>query len=305
MKKISDRDLINLYQKNLSVWKVAEISGISGQQVHQRLKGLGINMEGSGKRWTSEDEKKLKSLYQNGFVRGDGKLNEFCKKHNRTKQFVCRKAKDLGLTDEKRKLSDRMRKEVSLRAKKHIEENGHNRGALGMKHTQETKDALSKSSLKMWESFSEDRRSEIIMKQIKVRHKNGTLYKEKKASWKSGWRNIGGKDKYYRSRWEANYARYLEWLKQNGEIKEWEHEPETFWFENIKRGTRSYLPDFRVKEKNGDIEYHEVKGWMDDRSKTKIKRMAKYYPDVKLIIIQKKEYDEIKNKMSRLIDGWE
>ena len=94
----------------------------------------------------------------------------------------------------------------------------------------------------------------------------------KYASCKSGWREIGGIRKYYRSRWEANYARYLEFLKVNGEIEKWEHEPETFWFEGIKRGVMSYLPDFRVTEKNGDIVFHEVKGWMDARSITKIKR---------------------------------
>ena len=40
----------------------------------------------------------------------------------------------------------------------------------------------------------------------------------------------------------------LEWLKKNKQIKKWEHEPETFWFEGIMRGCRSYLPDFRVTE---------------------------------------------------------
>lgn len=122
---------------------------------------------------------------------------------------------------------------------------------------------------------------------------------------KQGWREIGGYRKYYRSRWEANYARYLEWLKQLGEIKEWLHEPETFWFENIKRGVRSYLPDFKVTNNNGDIEYHEVKGWMDDRSKTKLKRMKKYYPHIKMVLIQAKQYKEIGKKVSIMISGWE
>src|SRR5687768_3513242 len=94
----------------------------------------------------------------------------------------------------------------------------------------------------------------------------------------ASWRVIGGIRKYFRSRWEANYARYLEWLKTNGEIVSWTHEPKTFWFEKIKRGTRSYLPDFCVIEKNGKEVYYEVKGYMDSKSKTKIKRMAKYYP---------------------------
>jgi hypothetical protein len=125
------------------------------------------------------------------------------------------------------------------------------------------------------------------------------------ASWGCAWREIGGYPKYYRSKWEANYARYLQWLLEKGEIKEWKHEPETFWFEGIKRGCLSYLPDFRVVENNGAVVYHEVKGWMDARSKTKIKRMAKYHPDVKLIVIDSKGYASLKKTMQPIINDWE
>jgi hypothetical protein len=127
----------------------------------------------------------------------------------------------------------------------------------------------------------------------------------KGASWKHGWRTIGEKRIYARSRWEANYARYLEFLLKIGEIKKWEYEPETFWFKEIKRGCVSYLPDFRITNNDGSIEYHEVKGWMDDRSKTKIKRMAKYYPEIKLKVIFRDLYKEIDTKLSGIIEEWE
>jgi len=94
-------------------------------------------------------------------------------------------------------------------------------------------------------------------------------------------------------------------LKQNGKRKEWFHERDVFWFEGIKRGCVSYLPDFKVINFDDSFEYHEVKGWMDDRSVTKIKRMAKYHPHVKLIVIAKKEYTEIKNKLGKVIQDWE
>lgn len=139
----------------------------------------------------------------------------------------------------------------------------------------------------------------------KKRSKVSAKNRGQKTTWKAGWREIGGKKKYFRSRWEANYARYLEYLKKHKEIKEWDHEPETFWFDGIKRGCRSYLPDFRVTLNNGEVEFYEVKGWMDDRSKTKIKRMAKYHPDIKLIVIQEKEYNFIKKAVSPLIPDWE
>ena len=135
--------------------------------------------------------------------------------------------------------------------------------------------------------------------------KGGLALNRPHGSWRAAWREIGGKKSYYRSRWEANYARYLEWLKGRGEIKDWEHEPKTFWFEKIKRGSRSYLPDFRVDLVGGEEEYHEVKGWMDKRSKTKLRRMKKYHPEVVMVLIDAPRYRAIASKMRYIIAGWE
>lgn len=112
-----------------------------------------------------------------------------------------------------------------------------------------------------------------------------------------------GLEGYFKSRMEANVARYLEWLRHMGKIAAWKYEPDTFWFERIRRGTRSYTPDFRIEE-GGRIHYWEVKGYMDARSATKIKRMRIYHPEVELHVIGKDEYAAIK-KWSRLIPGWE
>jgi DUF1365 family protein len=100
-----------------------------------------------------------------------------------------------------------------------------------------------------------------------------------------------------------NYAWYLEFLISKGEIKMWQYEVDTFWFEKIKRGVRSYTPDFKVFTNSGVIEYHEVKGWMDDKSKTKIKRMAIYHPKVVLKVVAEKEYKAIK-KWANIIPNW-
>jgi hypothetical protein len=124
------------------------------------------------------------------------------------------------------------------------------------------------------------------------------------SRFRQGWREIGGKRCYFRSQWEANYARYLEYLKVKGDLKDWFHEPRVFYFEGIKRGTNNYKPDFQVIEKNNTETWHEVKGYMDPKSKTKIKRMAKYYPDIKLIVIEKKDYKMIAGYRG-LIPGWE
>jgi len=119
------------------------------------------------------------------------------------------------------------------------------------------------------------------------------------------WRTIGGKRHYFRSKQEANYGRFLEFLKQRGMIKEWEHEPETFWFKEVKRGINNYKPDFKITNLDGSIEYHEVKGWMDSRSKTKIKRFEKYYPHLKLKVIGVKWYRAASRKLYKIIQGWE
>jgi hypothetical protein len=119
------------------------------------------------------------------------------------------------------------------------------------------------------------------------------------------WRTIGGKRHFFRSKQEANYARWLEFQKQRGIITEWEHEPETFWFDQIKRGINNYTPDYRVTFPDGKIEYHEVKGWMDSRSKTKIKRFQKYHPTRVLKVYDSKWYRSASKKLHKMIPGWE
>ena len=111
---------------------------------------------------------------------------------------------------------------------------------------------------------------------------------------------------YVRSAWEANYARYLIWLQSHGQILKWEYEPTTFEFEAIKRGTRSYLPDFAIWESDTEdpTYYVEVKGWMDAKSKTKLKRMAKYNPDIVIRIVGAKEYKALA-KWKSMIPNWE
>lgn len=126
--------------------------------------------------------------------------------------------------------------------------------------------------------------------------------KPKKARYRQKWVEVGGKRCFFRSLWEVNYAHYLEWLKVNKQILDWEFECDTFWFHAIKRGVRSYLPDFKVTENDGSICYHEVKGYMDSRSKTKLKRMAKYYPNIKIKVIDSYAYYLIAKQVKGLID---
>lgn len=124
-----------------------------------------------------------------------------------------------------------------------------------------------------------------------------------KGKHKGGKReDLGGL--YVRSRWEANWARYLNFLKARGEIAEWSYEPDTFEFP-IKRGTRFYTPDFKVTLPDGSVEYHEVKGWMTPESKTRVRRMAKYHPAVKIVMVERVRYQGVARTMRALIPEWE
>ena len=93
-------------------------------------------------------------------------------------------------------------------------------------------------------------------------------------------------------------------LVEKKQIRSWKHEPKTFWFLNIKRGVRSYLPDYLVVNLDGSHEYHEVKGWMDSRSRTTISRMNKYYPEEKLRIIDAAWFKS-NGKVFCFLPGWE
>ena len=56
---------------------------------------------------------------------------------------------------------------------------------------------------------------------------------------------------------------------------------------------------------NGQVEFHEVKGWMDSRSKTCIRRMAKYHPKVVLKVIDKPVYMGIARTVGGIVPGWD
>lgn len=94
-KRISNQELINIYKKTKSVWKTAEEVGLCGQSVHERLVRIGeINKM---RVFSESDKKNLISQYKK--YRDSGKLNELAIKLGRTKQYICRMAKNYGLTD--------------------------------------------------------------------------------------------------------------------------------------------------------------------------------------------------------------
>lgn len=75
---------------------------------------------------------------------------------------------------------------------------------------------------------------------------------------------------------EAAYAQHLELLKRAGHILRYDFTPEKF-----RLADRTfYTPDFRVVKPDGQVEFHEVKGFMRDDAAVKIKVAAEMHPYV-------------------------
>ena len=232
------------------------------------------------------------------------------------KSNICRKMKELGLKKTKRTKNilnpkkphywtDEEKAEMSKRAKKKYMEKGLSKKFTfkGHKHNKKSLEKISNSSKEFWENVTLQELENRKLKQRETRLKNGTLnpmksqknpYSRTKSGKRKDLNNI-----FFRSAWEANIARYYNYLGI-----EWQFEPKTFIFKNISRGSVSYTPDFYLPQLD---KWVEVKGWMDNKSKTKLKRFKNQYPkeNEKLELITQKEYDKIKKEYSNKIENWE
>lgn len=121
---------------------------------------------------------------------------------------------------------------------------------------------------------------------------------------KRGTYAIGNKEIYFRSLWEANYALYLEWLKEQGQIHEWEYEPERYYFifkegKKLRSLGNGYLPDFRVWETKQKFYLVEIKGY--GQGVQKLKRMKKYHPEIRIELVDKTYYGDLKRKLGKVL----
>lgn len=313
-KPIATPDLIKAYAETKSLKRVGAMFGVQPQLVHYRLKQAGVDTSQAGL-WTEEQKQLVRNHYENTQFKNRLKLDEFAASLGKQKSQVSLLARKMGLSDIKRTFDQRRRRRkfqseeelrahISVTRKRWIAENGHPRGSLGMRHSEQTKTLISKHSKERWNTMTKKQREEYTTKIAKARSLKPARFRTE-TTWKAGWRDIGSKRIYVRSRWEANMARLLEFRRANGDILDWEYEPITFWFEKIKRGVRSYKPDFRVTENDMSQHYVEVKGWMCARSKTTLKRMKKYHPDVKIDLVDGKRFRVIHNQMKHVIKDWE
>lgn len=296
MKKVTDEQILESYKRIGNIWLVGKELGVCGQSVWERLKRMNIETKNPNL-WTPTQLKILKEAYS-GSLSSPININTLAELLGKEKSNVSRKARGLGLTSRHRTKTEAERTAMGLRSKQRIKIHGHPRGAF--KAGKQIR--VCPRCGKFFEVFPSSKQ-----------HYCGATCGRNRAQseGRQGYSRTGKRpdlnNQYFRSRWEANYARYLNFLMANGEpITKWEFEHETFEFKNIKRGTRFYTPDFRVTFKDGHIEYHEVKGWDYPKGRTARKRFAKYYPRLKLVLIEEDFFKAIKRQgMDRLIPNWE
>lgn len=303
--------LFSLYKEHKNVWIVAGIIGGSGQTINSVLTIFNLNTK-----IYKETEEIVEFIKENYLkYKNNHKVKEIANKFNVSEIFISRIAKRLKLTsDIKIEPTEELKIKKSLtssqNAKIYFQNNPHPKGMLNKKHSESTKNKLTKILQSRWD----DKESTL----------NSDGFKQKQSDRMSKWQNsridiqknyTRGKQGYYpskdgkmifmRSSWELNYACYLDLMIDKGIIHKWEYEVDTFWFEKIKRGVRSYKPDFKVYISKTEFEYHEVKGWMDDKSKTKLNRMRIYHPNINIVLIGQKEYNLIKKEYSNILSNWD
>lgn len=234
--KASDEAVISAYRATRNVWAAAKQLGMCGQSVQERLARLGEAR--SNPMFSEADEARLRVDYTAYVNRGA--LADLAAAMGRTKQFLCRKARQLGLTNPRR-------------------------GKFNHPN------AMQESSFHI------------------------------KRRWARRHLTIGGKTKFFRSRWESNYARLLQWRLERGEIRAWEHEPETLWLAD----GNSYLPDFRVVMADGAVEIHEVKGWLSPKSAEKLATIRARHPEITLRLIDVPAYGALAVEYCHQVPDWD
>jgi hypothetical protein len=307
LREITNDELSAAYARLGSVWLVAKELGQCGQSVHRRLKRAGVKV---GNALSESDRETIREYYRSTRP-DDFSLAALAGMLGRTRQFICRHAAEMGFTDRRRPQCVTRKLRAVATTKELWTRRPHPRGMAGKRHTKETLQKVGAASRRNWSTWkafgigkmspeSRDkmsRRMAIIAASVPA-HKQ---YSRARAGRRP---DLG--ETWFRSSWEANYARYLNMLIKMGAVESWAYEPETFWFDGIRRGAASYKPDFRVKYRNDPTpEYVELKGWVVAKDRTKWRRLAMYHPHIKLVVIKEKEYRAIAHKWASAIPNWE
>lgn len=280
----------------MTVKELAEVLHRTEAAVRGRKNKLGVK-RGNCPPFSDKELELIKEYYSND---NGVDLVKLSKIMNRPKTSISAKAKEMGLTKYGNftKEERNQRGEQFRNTRKIIE---HPRGMLGKHHTDKSKQKMSIAGKERASNMSYEEKHKIAMKAVETKRKNGTLNNTTSNAYS---RTKSGKRKdlnnqFFRSSWEANVARILNHLNI-----EWEYEIKRFVFESDNElGVDSYQPDFYLSKLNIWI---EVKGWLDEKSKIRLKLFREYYPEEydNLIFIDQSFYNLLRYTYFNL-EYWE
>jgi hypothetical protein len=283
-----------------------------------------------GRPFTDEELSELRAIYEHARQTNTApKVLDFCRRHDRHRPHVCRKARQLGIQfrpvhgkaaiwerrqraeqEERLKQRQAVKREQARKAKAIADWAASPIGSLiaDQKRKAVARKASAKSKAK-WQSLGEEERRAIRAKQKKTMiARYGSGYPNRPHQTHT--RGVGGIRAdlgiYLRSTWEANWARYLNLGIAKGIIASWQYEPQVFTFpDDADAEVKSYTPDFLVRMADGTEVYHEVKGWMTTRYRRAIDLMRATYPDVPLRVFTRRDYQELTRRWRSSIPEWE
>ena len=294
-KKASDEQLLEAYNRLNSVWQVAKEVGMCGQVVWRRLKKLGLH---DNDKWTEDEIQKLRDTYACGSKYVE--LDKLSLSLGKLKSNICRKARRLGFTNQKRGKSSEAIYKSAAKMKIWLAENGHPRGAYKPLGSHKRICFVCGVVFDIYPSSRDKccskRCATIYSAQMRIQKGQGYA--------RTG-RRVDLNGQYFRSSYEANYARYLNHFKVLLGVEKWDYEPDSF---PLVRDIAPfvYTPDFKVTFVDGHMEYHEVKGW--DYPKGQIARQVfqEQYPYLTLILKGSDWFYNIKaQKIDKSIPNWE
>lgn len=294
-----EKQLLLDNSNSMSIKELSELLDRSVGSIRGKKQQLGLNNFRIP--WT-EDEKRIIINYFLDHHDTSIDMDYLCSLTGRSKAAIHSFAFKNGLTNKHRSLSEEAnRKRVDsiknnfytteyyqniwLPKQKEIllSYAGKTSGFSGKHHTEETKEKMSISHIEFFDNMTD------LEKQEWGKKKNGSRYRAYIRE---------DLNKYFRSSWEANFARILNHLDI-----EWVYEPKRYYFKNKINKVSSYLPDFYLPQ--FDI-WIEIKGWMNEKSRIKLELFEEEYPEEykKLILIEKDQYEFLEKKYSWL-KNWE
>lgn len=244
--------------KLISYKELAELLGRSESSIRNKIYELDELEKKGPNRWTDAEIEWLINIYKESENICNLNLDMISKQIGKHKTNICRKAKELGLTYSHRIKTEEQNIATGIRTKLYLERNEHPKGMLGKHHSDEFKKNQSIIMTGIKQNISDEerlRRSNQARENIKKALSNGNCFSRTKSGIRKDIGNI-----FFRSSWEANFARVL-----NIENRNWKYEPKDF---KINDSGDVYIPDFYLPEE--DI-WVEVKGWLMPNNKKKLK----------------------------------